>query len=297
MSGEAQGQKEKLSGSTSLEPGQSLEESEEMEVPISQTGGQGSEDPEHHSEVEAVVGAPQFQHPLLKGKSPEEVERIFQTQQEAIQSQNEELNRRFESPEQPSAPQPHREEEVDYGDDFLAPRFKALETRLTSTLETMVAPLLEGQKKQENDGVRERLRSRLKHFITLEPHIDAMLREQKQNPAKASENTLTLLYHAAVGLTREQGIDLDASAAPAPSTSREEPRREELSMNIPQHRPSGAPLPETRPQKNQRPLTEGERRLAREYFPNSKDPEVEYRKFQDMDEEDVVEPGFSKEGW
>ena len=69
-------------------------------------------------------------------------------------------------------------------------------------------------------------------------------------------------------------------------------------MNIPQHRPSAAPLPE--PQKEGGPvreLTENERILAKEYFPTEANPEDKYRELQDAEVDDIVEPGFSKEGW
>ena len=44
-------------------------------------------------------------------------------------------------------------------------------------------------------------------------------------------------------------------------------------------------------------IEEDERRLAKEFYPGSKDPEGDYRRDQDADESDVVSPGFSKEGW
>ena len=67
-------------------------------------------------------------------------------------------------------------------------------------------------------------------------------------------------------------------------------------MGIPQHRPSTAPLPEP-PKEAVRPLTEQERILARVQYPNHEDPEGEYRRMQSIEEDEVVEPGFSKEGW
>lgn len=67
-------------------------------------------------------------------------------------------------------------------------------------------------------------------------------------------------------------------------------------MSIPQHRPSGAPLPQA-PKPQKRELSENEKTLARFYFPNAEDAEEEYRKLQDAEIDEVVQPGFSKEGW
>lgn len=67
-------------------------------------------------------------------------------------------------------------------------------------------------------------------------------------------------------------------------------------MSIPQHRPSSAPLPEG-PKETVRKLTEQEKILAHVQFKGHADPEGEYRKMQDIEEDEVVNPGFSSEGW
>lgn len=251
---------------------------------------------------DAPAGSPapqhQYQHPLLKGKSPAEIEALLAAQIETTQSLTRELNQRHQ--EQPAAPAPKQEEDdaaAAYGDDFMAPKLRTLEDRLAKKLEQAVAPLREEVTKTRGDDVRSRLRKEFKHFEVLEPTIDMLLREQKQNPLTASEQQLKLLYHTAVGYANEKGIDLGRrEAAPAPENHNPPKGEEQPPMGIPQHRPSGAPLPAARGPKK-RELNEEERRLARQYFPDAKNPEEEYRKFQEADEDSVVEPGFSKGNW
>jgi hypothetical protein len=242
----------------------------------------------------------EWQHPLLKGKSPEEVERIFALQQSSLQEVTQEANTLHERLQnQPSAPSPKEEEDDgDYGDDFLAPKFERFERRLTRQMDEMVKPLRESFAKEGARSVRDTLRGELPHFTTLEPHIDKIIREQGQNPATASDGYLRMVYHTALGVATARGIDLnelaaESGTAPAPTPS----RQEKPSVSIPQHRPSSAPLPDTTPKAKVRELTEDERRLAKEFFPDSQNPEEDYRNLQDADEFDVVKPGFSKETW
>lgn len=267
---------------------------DESQNSSSKQGGQGSAQVEDLS-VQAGPGAKDFSHPLLRGKTPEEIERLFTLQEQSVRELNAEANRRFAAREQEAA-QPARQEESGedgYGDDFLAPRFRILEKRLGAKLEQAVAPLQAGQRGNESRGAREGLRTRLKHFGRMEPYIDQILREKNVDPNTADQSVLENIYHLAVGLSVERGINLN-EAAPAPQ---QQERRQESPVNIPQHRASSAPLPQERREPVLRQLTESERRLAREYFPDSKDPEGDYRKYQDMNEDDVVSPGFSKELW
>lgn len=272
------------------------EESKESQTSASPQDGQDSnqqvDEEIEETTIQPVEDATDFTHPLLKGKSPEEIEKIVALQEESLKQQGRELNEyhsRLQAKTQESAPPP-QQEEPDYGDDFLAPRFKVLEGRLSKRLEEMVAPLTQQVQRQTSGGGREALKQRFKHFATLEPHIDTLLREQGQDPLTASEQQLSLLYHTALGLASERGINLNTQeSAPAP-------QKQEAQVGIPQHRPSSAPMPKP-PQAKPRELSEVERRLAKEYFPDADDPAAEYRKFQAMEEDDVVEPGFSKEGW
>ena len=270
----------------SLEPGVDLQ-------------GESKENPELNSNLdgqasppEEIVVAPleetEFQHPLLKGKSPQEVEGILTAMEDANRDMNSQLNERFDSQPEPTAPAPVVEEGEGYGDDFMSPRFQAVEDRITSRLESMVAPLIEGMSKGAAQDVREELRGSLKSFRVLEPHIDTMLRAQNKNPATATKDQLENVYHMALGFAHERGINL-STEEPTTTPTGESP------VNIPQHRPSSAPIPAPATPKR-RALTENERILAQQFFPNSKDPEGDYLAGQALGEDEIVSPGFSDGG-
>lgn len=276
-------------GTGSEEADPSQEEFVENPSSSSMEGGQGS------SEEEIVIAPTpeakqyEYQHPLLKGKTPEEIERIVAAQEASIRSQDEELNKRVAGNRQDAAPKPVEEPDPEYDDDFLAPKFKTLEQRLTNRLNKMVEPLTKGRAGEDAKTVRETLRSELKHFSLLEPHINQLMRENGQDPNAAQESQLRMLYHTAVGLAHDRGIPLTSGEeAPKP--------KEEAVPTPPQNRPSAAPLPSGGGPKK-RELTEQERRIAHEQFRGEKDPEGEYRKLQEADIEEVVQPGFSKDQW
>ena len=258
------------------------------------SGDTGTEDPS----VTAAPGAKDFQHPLLKGKSPEQIERLFTTQENAVKEQNAELNRLHnEVSRRDSAPPPSKEEDDSpYGDDFLAPRFKTLEQRVAKMISDSVEPLREETRRGQLNTVREKLRSELRHFTIMEPHIDKLLRDQGRDPTTVSEASLRTFYHTAVGLATEAGLDLNVgSGGTEPTTPA---GGSTVPAAIPQHRPSSAPLPPSGGGRQvRRQLTENEKRLAREYYPNSQDPEGDYLKDQSAEEDEVVTPGFSKELW
>ena len=295
MSNDGEGSVPTPSESTPGEGGQPPEGSTGSPTLTSPPDGQGTSTLEEPIEVVPVT--PEFQHPLLKGKSVEDVERIFSTQQDTIASVTKEANQyheRLQRQESAPAPATLAEPEEPYGDDFMAPRFKTLEARLGKQLEQMVAPIKTAAIKSENAGIRDGLRAKFKHFNVLEPHIDNLLRQQDIVPATATELQLTHIYHTALGVANEQGINLE-TAAPAPTpTPTEGPP-----MTLPQHRPSSAPIPDP-PKAAKRELDENERRLAQEFFPHEVNAEAafdKYRAMQDAQEDEIVSPGFSKELW
>lgn len=265
--------------------------------------GPGSEDEGEIEEVTAGPGALDFSHPLLKGKTPQEIEALVKTQESTIREQGTELNKRFDT--QPSAPAPgtptresgraEERETPDFGDDFIGPRFKTLYESLHNDLNEMIEPIRKQVQTGTAKTVREQLRETLPHFETLEPHIDRLLRENGQNPNTADEASLQNLYYMAVGIANTQGVNLSTE------TETETPKQsteEKTPVSIPQRRPSSAPLPsESQRGGGRRKLTENEKRLAHEMFKNEKDPEGAFLEWQNMEEDEVVEPGFSKETW
>ena len=281
---------------TSGDQGTSPRESQDPKKTTSSPDGQASVE---ELEVSPAPGAKDYTHPLLQGKSPEEIEQVVSTMEEAAREQNVELNRlHAEVKVQPTAPGPteDKEEEDPYGDDFIGTRFKIFEKRLAAQLKETVAPLIASAGQNESVSVRERLTKKYRHFASLEPHIDKLLRDQGMDPAAATEGQLDMLYHTAVGLAAESGITL-GGGDPSPESTPVIKGGEAPVVNIPQHRPSGAPLPDTEEKTPVRDLTENERIIAHAQFPHSKDPEGDYRALQDADETEIVEPGFSKAGW
>lgn len=313
------------STSTSEGADPSPQGSQDPANPSSQEGGQDSNG--QVSEIEeisvgAAPGATDFQDPLLKGKTPAEIERIVQTQQQALNEQNRELNKYHQeaSTRQASAPTPggQEEEQDPYGNDFLAPRFKKLEERLSRQLENSVKPIIDHTRQAGAQSVRERMRSELRHFTVLEPHIDRLIREQGGDPSAADENSLRFYYLSAVGLAQEQGVALPSSEQPQPNApqppsqpSAPQPTPQQPGVQpvgIPQHRPSSAPLPQEQNRQPVRQLTESERALAGRYFPlgsehrgkeikTVEDQHAAYRELQDAEIDEVVQPGFSRENW
>jgi hypothetical protein len=107
-------------------------------------------------------------------------------------------------------------------------------------------------------------------FNEYRPAIESMLAGQGVRPEQVTPQLLESLYYGAYGYFQKSGAAPSAPAAPA------------AQPNIPQHRPSAAPLPSKAPAK--RALTEEERSLAK-YWGMTED---EYRNMQDADIEDVV---------
>lgn len=293
------------SSQTSSEEGNSPSEEESQTTPTKGTqGGQGSE-AEQEIEIAAAEGAIDFKHPLLKGKSPEEIEALVEQQERAVKSQNAELNRyheRLQAQEQASANPPVEEEEEDYDDTFLAPHLRRLEDRigrkLDRKLDEMVKPISEQLNSGRAQSAREKLRSELRHFTKVEPYIDYLLRQQNVTPGQAPEELMRTLYYTAVGYARENGVNLDAgeSVPTGGSETSSEPksREKEEPVSIPQHRPSSSPMPrEKKGDKKHRELTEDERKLAQFY---DMTPE-EFLEEQNKPVDEVVSPGFSRDNW
>lgn len=303
-----------------LEDSYSTEESPQMSTMESSDGQDSLGD----MSIQPTPGAVDFSHPLLKGRSPEEIQALVETLSERVDEQNRELNylhSRVQASSQQSAPAPtsmsQMSEDEDYENSFLASDLKRLEAKVTQTLSQQIAPLIEENRQARAMSVREGLRQELRHFRTLEPHIDQLLRQQGENPQTANENQLRLLYHTALGLAAERGINLGPSnvgvynqPTPPASQMQQTPMMQQQQqaaqntpqqrvgtpMGIPQHRPSSAPMPTPHPQTQKpymRELTETERKLANFY---GMTPE-QYLDEMYKNVDEVVTPGFSKEGW
>lgn len=249
----------------------------------------------------------EFSHPLLKGKSPKEIEDLVAAQEAAMKSQNTELNNyhtrlsQLESQSTNASTQPKTVEKDEYKEaGFLAPAFQRLEQKLDNKLNEAVAPLRQETVVRRTETAREKLARELPHFTQVETIIDQVLRAQRVDPRTANEESLRFLYHTAVGMAVSNGVNLGTgtpvdTAQPTdgePSNTSARPRNDNP-VNIPQRRPSSAPLPAVKTTEKKRPLTEEERRFA-----NLRGmTEDQFRELQDLPDDEVVKPGFSKDQW
>lgn len=260
------------------------------------TGLTISPETEGASDGQGSGGQPTFNNPMLRGKSPEEIERMFQALNETVQTQNSELNQyqqRLQSHGQERARGPGEEEQLpNYGDTFVAPELKTLEDRLAKKMEQMVAPLQQSFQSQQAQSARDQIRAKLKHFTVLEPTIDQILRQQGLNPTLVSQTQLEQVYYTAVGLANERGINLTQNAAGEGDSPGNANPNGGNAVNIPQRRPSTSPLPQGQG-KPKVQLTEEQRRMARFYGMTDE----QYHKELTTPDDEVVTPGFSKENW
>lgn len=288
-------QLENLEGDQTQEEGSSnTEEGTEGQ----DTGSTTSQETEGASGGQGSESQLTFRNPMLQGKSPEEIERMFQALNETVQSQNTELNAyqsrmHPENQERASGPDENLPE---YGDNFVTPELRTLENRLAKKLEQMVAPLQQGFQTQQAQSARAQIRAKLKHFTVLEPTIDQLLRQQGLNPALVPQSQLEQVYYTAVGLANERGINLSQPATEGEATGTNSPGNANPNggnaVNIPQRRPSTSPLPQGQ-QKQKVVLTEEQRGMARFYGMTDE----QYYKELNTPDDEVVTPGFSKENW
>lgn len=272
---------------------------------------QGSEETGQQSQTNnqpdgsGTVAAPQpmFSDPDLARMTPQQVEEYVRVLRAANEEQKELLNQQAAMaqrtghqtvPQQQSAPQP--DEPVDFWQDPNK-ALASFEQKIRRSMEEMIQPFRQDLTVSKAQSARQSLRQQYDDFTRYEPLIDNMLRQQGVNPDTAERPLLETIYLAAVGAAMKKGLVQQPQQMQQP-TQPTQPLQGQAPMNIPQHRPSSAPLPPSQPQQPQRrQLTESEKHLARIQFPNSQDPEGEYLKYQEMDAGDVVNPGFSKENW
>lgn len=241
----------------------------------------------------------EFSHPMLKGRSPEDVEKIFKLQENAVKEQGAQLTQLIQEvreiktssvPKAPAEPDPTAQ-------DYFTNPVEVLRKELDRT----VAPLREEIRatKREFSGpmVREKLAQELSDWKEVEPYVDMMLRQQ-QFPDPNDEGLLRLMYFTAKGYMTHQGISPTPGAptSPAPPTPpAHQPTQPAYNPVPPQHRASTPPQPPPAPsaQPKVRPLTESEKRLAREYGMTAE----EYVAWQEADIEEIAESeiGLSKE--
>jgi len=225
--------------------------------------------PDQQISQEPTPVEPQFSHPHLQGKSPAEIESLFNLMQNTVQSQTRRINELATVPTPTAPAEVGVEPKGDFFDDPL--------THMRRELRTAVAPINEeiaNLKAQALvNSAWESVGMKFHDFEKYRSHVEAMLQNMGVGPAQVTPDLLESLYYGAKGYIATH----EANIAPAPS---EVPSQ---APPPPQHRPSSAPLPRSNAGQP-RQLTEDERRLAREF---NLTPE-EFIEWGEKDEGDVA---------
>ncbi len=235
--------------------------------------------------------AHEYQNPMLRGRSPEEIERIFGMYEQTSREQGARLTaseRRLSEVEgRPAAPAP--EPKVEATEFFADPM-----THVKRALEETVAPLREEIREAKSyvtgQDARAGLRNQYADFAQVEPYIDYML-AQTPYPDPNDPGLLNTLYFTAKGMMASQGISVES---PTPTPTAPGAPQPAAPTVPPQHRASTPPPPPPSPaapgSEALRPLTETEKRLAREQGLSH----AEYLRWQAMDIADVATADFDK---
>ncbi len=232
-----------------------------------------------------------FKNPLLKGKTAEEIERLITIQQQTVQEQRRQLDRRAEAQSVESGrPDPSKGDNLPFTDkEFWDSPSKAFAKAMNQMVEPLQREIRSVKTGITAPTIRERFRKENPEFTELEPQIDNMLRAYgRENPAEATEEELETVFNAVYGKAVRLGIIKPNGGGNPPP-----PPNGESKVTIPQHRPSPAPVPQSNnPNKPKlRELDENERRLAREFFghlPNEAERHKAYLDMQSLDEEEVA---------
>lgn len=244
----------------------------------------------------APNAATSFRHPRIAGKSPEEIDRIVAILDDTVREQGRELNRVHQPA--PVAVEPVREAPKVTNEQFWENPVAAVQSLLQATIQPLSEEVRGAKAEIKAPSIRENLRQKYEDFAVLEPAINEILRRRGvANPESVTdEGVLETVYFTAYGYASKNGLfDNKAPAAREPVNNNPNPAPAStpapVPQAIPQHRPSSAPLPTGAPKAQAlRDLTENERRLARETWPD-KSPEEQkklYIEYLEMDEEDVV---------
>jgi hypothetical protein len=232
----------------------------------------------------------EYSHPLLQGRSPEEVEKLFKMQENAMREQGAQLTGLVSevrdlksSMTQPPAP---AEPEVTAQEYFQNP-VKAIRSELDKQIQPLRQEISEAKSMATAPLVRDKLAAEFGDWAAVEPYVD-MLIAREQFPDPNNEGLLRTLYFTAKGLMAHQGVQPTPQPAPVPGQPAPAPGQPAPQPMVPpQHRASSPPPPPppapTQPQL--RDLTENEKRLAREYGMTAE----EYIAWQDTDMDEVAE--------
>lgn len=257
----------------------------------SSSGSQGSGEPGGDQGTAptdvSTGGQTGFTHPLLRDKSPAEIEQLVSSFESAVREQGTELNQLYRQMNQggrqePTGTGPAPTQEPS-NEDFFSRPVDAVRSLIQQQLSETVAPLRQEiqQFVQSNqvEAKRQQYRQRWPDWDRYEPFIQnaAASRGLSMEQILSDEGVAEIMYRAVRDMQRERGN------GPQPQPQNQPPRNQQVN---PQHRPSSSPLPQQnkQPSGGTRELTENERILARQYGMSP----AEYIQWQDAQPEEVL---------
>lgn len=226
---------------------------------------------------------------MLKGRSPEEVERIFNTMEAATREQGAtltKLSREMTELKTQTAAPPAPAEPAVSAQDFFNDPMAQVRKEMSRQIEPLVEEIRGARDELTAPNAREKLAREYGDWGQVEPYIDVLITQQNF-PNPNDEGLLRMLYLTAKGYMTHQGISIDPAADPQPQPGL--PQQQPV-VAPPQHRASTPPPPPppTPQQPQVRELSENERRLARESGMSAE----QYIKWQEMDMDEVAEADF-----
>lgn len=254
-----------------LEPEEMNQESQDGLEVSEQTAGTELEDQGEQTSTEQAPVASEFSHPHLQGKTPQEIESLFNLMQNTVQSQTRRINELADVPPHATPEAAPPEPTGDFFEDPLG--------HLRREMNAAVAPINQEianiKAQSQVNSAWQAAESKFSDFGKYRPYIEQMLANSRIDPGTLTPELVESYYYGAKGYVATHNAEQLAETPAAPAPQRKPP---------PQHRPSGAPLPKSL-QSQPRELSEDERRLAREFGMSAE----EFIKWGEMDEGDVAQ--------
>lgn len=248
------------------------------------TEGEKEESKEREKENSEERQTPSFNHPSLKGKSPEEIEALFTAQSLAVKEQGRRLSQLESERQTPFKEEPKKEEEKapSAAEIWANPSLLVDEItkRVRSDLAREIEPFKRDAAASRSQGAWGRLEGEYDDVESLRPLMEELLTASKIDTPTI--DTLRTIRYIAIGKMRDEG--------------REPVRRERENGTPsgrkvnPQHPPSSQPLARGGENKPPRKLTESEKSVARLQGLS----DAEYLKWLEADEDDILTPEVKK---
>lgn len=233
-------------------------------------------------------GVYEFEDPLLKGKSPQEIEELFRMSKQVVSGQKSRLDQQgkeLEAARTAPLPDPAKVPEKDF---FTDPdsAMKRLTDHMDKQIGTLRTEIKDARQDFAAQGVDERMAAKHPDWAETRPYVDMLLAEQNF-PNPNDENLLGSLYYTARGLMLERGM-ISVKKEPTGEEGDSVPKAH--GGPIPQHRVSPPPPPPRKPKGGDEKevtwdqLDETEKAMARYYKMNP----TQFKEWQNADIGDVA---------